>query len=240
MLRSLVRVSSALALIGLVSSACAKTDARPVKGSAIAGGDVTPHASPAGLASGLTDSVSTRADRGRILGSESASIWVVEISDFQCPFCKQWHDQVFATLDSAYVKTGKVRLAYLNFPLSSIHPNARAAAEAAMCASVQGKFWEVHQSLFTMQKSWEAEPNPVAKFESLVASAGVEPKAWRKCIESHATGPIIDADRDRSAAAGVASTPTFFIGERKVEGAMPLADFRAVVDSALAKAARAR
>jgi protein-disulfide isomerase len=240
MLRSFVRVTVALVLVGAGVSACAKTDAHPVKDSAVAGGDVAPQASPAGLASGLTDSVSTKADRGRIRGAESAPVWVVEISDFQCPFCKQWHDQVYAALDSEYVRTGKVRLAYLNFPLTSIHANAQGAAEAAMCASVQGKFWEVHQALFTAQKSWESLPNPIAMFESLVKAAGVEPKAWRSCVESHATKAIIDADRDRSAAAGVGSTPTFFIGDRKVEGAMPLADFRLVVDSALAKASRAR
>ena len=78
--------------------------------------------------SGLNDSVSARADRARIRGAETATVWLVEISDFQCPFCKQWHDETFAKIDQEYVKTGKVRMAYLNFPLTRIHKNAQVAA----------------------------------------------------------------------------------------------------------------
>src|SRR5215210_7202557 len=69
-------------------------------------------------ATSLIDSISTIADKARIRGAATAPVWLVEISDFQCPFCKEWHDKTFATIDREYVKTGKVRLAYLNFPLS--------------------------------------------------------------------------------------------------------------------------
>lgn len=188
------------------------------------------------MAGGLTDSTSARADRGRIRGSESAQVWLVEISDFQCPYCKQWHDQTFATLDKEYVQTGKVRLAYLNFPIPSLHPNARAASEAAMCASVQGKFWELHSSLFTTQEMWAKLPNPSTFFDSLATVAGVEPTAWRSCVSTHAAVPLIDADRDRSSKSGVQSTPTFFIGDRKIEGAYPVDSFRVIINQALAKA----
>jgi len=188
--------------------------------------------------SGLTDSVSSAADQGRIRGSASAPVWFIEVSDFQCPFCKQWHDASFAAIDSEYVKTGKVRMAYLNYPLSSIHPNARAAAEAAMCASVQGKFWQLHESLFDTQARWEGQPNPLPTFDSLAVAAGVNPKAWRDCMSTHATAKIIDADHDRSRSAGVGSTPTFFIGDRKLEGAYPTDSFRVAIDSALAKKSR--
>jgi protein-disulfide isomerase len=192
------------------------------------------------MAAGLTDSVSMAADRGRIRGSETAPIWLVEVSDFQCPYCKQWHDQSFATLDKEYVQTGKVRLAYLNFPLSSIHANARAASEAAMCASVQGKFWPLHESLFVTQSSWAALENPIPAFDSLAVAAGVNAAAWRQCMTSHATAPLIDADRDRSSSAGVQSTPTFFIGDRKLEGAYPVDSFRVAIDAAIAKARGAK
>ena len=100
------------------------------------------------------DSVSSFADRARIRGAETAKVWLVEVSDFQCPFCKQWHDETFAKIDQEYVKTGKVRIAYLNFPLSRIHKNAQAAAEAAMCAGEQGKFWELHESLNKTHPKW--------------------------------------------------------------------------------------
>src|SRR5262249_30994978 len=105
------------------------------------------------------DTISERADRGRILGDSNASVWVIMASDFQCPYCKQWHDSQFRNVLNAYVNTNKVRLAFLNMPLS-IHPNAVPAAEAAMCASVQNKFWPMHEALFATQPQWEGLANP--------------------------------------------------------------------------------
>ena len=186
--------------------------------------------------SGFDDSVSAHADRARIRGSEAAQVWLVEISDFQCPFCKQWHDETFAKIDQEYVKTGKVRLAYLNFPLTRIHKNAQAAAEAAMCAGVQGKFWELHESLFQTQPKWAELKSPVAVFDSLARAAKVDPKDWSNCMTTHATAKLIQADRDRSTQAGVESTPTFFVGDRALAGAYPVDTFRVVLDQAIAKA----
>ncbi|HET9684254.1 MAG TPA: thioredoxin domain-containing protein [Gemmatimonadaceae bacterium] len=227
------------ASLALAAAACARTEPVPAASAgttASAAGDV--QSPPTSGMSGLTDSVSSAADRGRIRGSASAPVWLIEVSDFQCPYCKQWHDASFAAIDSEYVKTGKVRLAYLNFPLSSIHPNARAAAEAAMCASVQGKFWQLHESLFATQARWEGQSNPLPTFDSLAVAAGVDAPAWRNCMTTHATARLIDADRDRSRSAGVQSTPTFFIGDRKLEGAYPTDSFRVAIDSALARKAR--
>jgi protein-disulfide isomerase len=234
---------SPLALLGaalLLSAGCARTEAVPAAtagATTSAAGGVKPASASAGM-SGLTDSVSAAADRGRIRGSADAPVWFIEVSDFQCPFCKQWHDASFAAIDSEYVKTGKVRMAYLNFPLSSIHPNARAAAEAAMCASVQDRFWQMHESLFTTQSRWEGQPNPVPTFDSLAVADCVDPKPWRDCMSTHATAKLIDADHDRSSSAGVRSTPTFFVGDRKLEGAYPTDSFRVAIDSALAKKSR--
>ncbi|MEO6525121.1 MAG: thioredoxin domain-containing protein [Gemmatimonadaceae bacterium] len=184
------------------------------------------------------DSLSTIADRARIRGASTAQVWLVEISDFQCPFCKEWHDKSFAILDREYVKTGKIRIAYLNFPLSRIHPNAQAAAEAAMCAGVQGKFWELHGSLFDTQPKWAPlkAPAAVAVFDSLARAAKVEPKQWSSCMSAHAMAKLIEADRNRSADARVESTPTFFVGDRALAGAYPVDTFRVAIDQALAKA----
>jgi protein-disulfide isomerase len=234
------RVPHLVALIALLTAAgaCARSEATPARAeSAAAGAQKGGQASgpAAGMASGLTDSVSTAADRGRIRGSASAPLWLVEISDFQCPYCKQWHDESFAVIDHEYVQTGKVRLAYLNYPLS-MHANARGAAEAAMCASVQDKFWPLHESLFITQPKWEGQANPLPTFDSLAVAAGVNAAAWRSCMSSHATARLIDADRDRSTTAGVQSTPTFFIGNRKLEGAYPVDSFRVAINAALAGA----
>ena len=100
-----------------------------------------------------------RADHARILGSPAATVWVVEVSDFQCPYCRQFHDESYAELKHAYVDSGKIRLAYVNFPLDS-HPHAWEAAESAMCAGAQGKFWPMHDGLFETQIIWESMVSP--------------------------------------------------------------------------------
>src|SRR5215210_392488 len=96
-----------------------------------------------------------KADLARIQGSPTAPLWVIEVSDFQCPFCRQWHEQTYQKLRDEFVRTGKVRLAYVNFPLAQ-HAHAQPAAEAAMCAGAQGRFWERHDARFTSQEKWQA------------------------------------------------------------------------------------
>jgi protein-disulfide isomerase len=177
-----------------------------------------------------------RADHARIEGSASAPVWVIEVSDFQCPYCRQFHDESYGELKRAYVDSGKVRIAYVNFPLS-MHHNAFAASESAMCAAAQNKFWEMHDALFTTQKSWEALPSPQKMFDSLAVAQGVELGAFQKCVSGHLTKPMIEADIDRATRQGVESTPTFLIGGMMVTGAQPLANFRRAIDSALVLAA---
>jgi protein-disulfide isomerase len=173
-----------------------------------------------------------RADQGRILGSATAPVWLVEVSDFQCPYCKQWHDQSYEEIKRAYVDSGKVRLAYVNFPLS-MHHNAMPAAETAMCAAAQDKFWPLHDALFSTQQQWEKLAAPQQMFDSLASAAGVDMGAFHKCVSGHLMKATIDADIDRATKAGVESTPTFLIGGTMVTGAQPLAVFRQVLDSAL-------
>jgi protein-disulfide isomerase len=177
------------------------------------------------------DTISRRADRGRILGDSTASVWLVEASDFQCPFCKQWHDAAFASIVKDYVNTGRVRVAFLNMPLN-IHQFAKQASEAAMCASVQDRFWPMHDSLFATQGIWEKMQNAASMFDTLANENHVEMTAWRTCMEKHLTIPLIEADYDRARKAGAGSTPTFFAGGRVLSGAD--ADVRGALDSALA------
>src|SRR5690349_6195616 len=102
------------------------------------------------------DSASARSPlAGRIRGSASAPVTVYEMSDFQCPYCREFALNTFPAIDSAYVATGRVRWAFVNFPLTSIHHNAAAAAEVALCAAQQGGFWRVHDLLYQHQRSEE-------------------------------------------------------------------------------------
>jgi protein-disulfide isomerase len=181
-----------------------------------------------------TDSNITRADRARIQGSSTAPLWVIEVSDFQCPYCKQWHDQTYQQFLNQYVKTGKVRFAYVNFPLGS-HAHAFPAAEAAMCAAAQDKFWPMHDALFTTQARWETLASPSPVFDSLAQASGVDMKRWRDCVSSGKMKPLIQADHDRAERAGASATPSFMIGDKLLTGAIPLDDLQKAIDSAMVK-----
>ena len=193
-----------------------------------------PDTASARPAAATTDSAIVRADLARIQGSPNAPVWVIEVSDFQCPYCREWHDKAYPAFRDEFVKTGKVRMAYVNFPLGS-HVHAWPSAESAMCAGEQGKFWEMHDALFGTQARWERMPSPAAFFDSLARSTGVDIARWRSCVTSGKMKPIIQADHDRAARAGASVTPSFMIGDRILAGAQPLANLRVAIDSALAK-----
>jgi protein-disulfide isomerase len=133
------------------------------------------------------------------------------------------------------VETGKVRVAYLNFPLTQ-HRNALPAAIAAMCASAQGRFWEIAGRLFETQDRWKDVGEPRAFFDSVAARVVPDAAAQRACVESRRVEGLIEADKVRSERAGAVSTPTFFIGSRMLAGARPLAAFRQALNEALAAA----
>jgi protein-disulfide isomerase len=178
-----------------------------------------------------------RADRARITGNANAPVWMVIVSDFQCPYCKTWHDSTLPAIRREYVATGKIRMAYINLPLP-MHPHAWPAAETAMCAGLQGRFWEMGDKLFETQPGWEQLPKVEPYFDSLATSVGVQLPALHSCLAAHTTRPLIQSDYDRSVAAGVNSTPTFLIGNSMVRGAQPIQNFRAVLDSVIAAAGR--
>ncbi|MGQ0641881.1 MAG: DsbA family protein, partial [Gemmatimonadaceae bacterium] len=127
----------------LVAFSACSSDSRTVASAQAATGSSQSKADPR-LAKG---------DLARIQGAPSAKTWFVIVSDFQCPYCKQWHDSAGEALRREYVATGKIRVAYVNYPLGQ-HRHAVATAEAAMCAGLQDKFWEYHDALFAAQKRW--------------------------------------------------------------------------------------
>lgn len=205
-------------------------------GSAPPASDTAPASAKAAGAAPAPDPLVVAADRGRISGDANAKTWLIIASDFQCPFCKQWHDESYKTIYDEYVRPGKIKVAYVNYPLAQ-HQHAMPTAEAAMCASAQGKFWEYHEALFATQKQWESLPSATALLDSLAGAVGVDKTAWKQCIESGKLRPMIIADHDRSAAAGVQSTPTFLIGNRVLLGALPVDSLRIALDAEIAKSA---
>lgn len=160
------------------------------------------------------------------LGPADAPITIVEFSDFECPFCRRWHAEVYKPLLASY--PGKIRLVYRNLPLTSIHPDAMAAAEAAMCAGEQDVYWKYHDKLF----SSESLGNSV--YIQYAQDLGLNMPTFESCISNHKYQKMIEADSDFALNLGVRSTPTFFINGLAIVGAQPLDVFKQVIDKELA------
>jgi protein-disulfide isomerase len=187
--------------------------------------------------SARADSLLGVADAGRIQGSPNAPVWLVEISDFQCPFCKRWHDQVYPIIKRDYIDKGIVRMAYVHLPLGQ-HPNAMPASIASMCASLQGRFWPLHDRIFKTQDRWSPMADAAQFFDSLATASGVNLESYRSCITSGLMRRIISGDVARARSAAVRSTPTFFVGDEPILGAAPVDSFRVVIERQRAKKAK--
>jgi protein-disulfide isomerase len=226
-----INFSAALAAAVLTLTACSTNGSTTRADSSPA---VAAAATPAPAKAAAPDPMVEAADHGRIQGDANAKTWVIIGSDFQCPFCKQWHSETYETFLKEYVRSGKVKVAYVNYPLNQ-HQNAVIAAQAAMCASVQNKFWQYHDGLFNSQQAWETLPQPRPVLDSLAKSVGVDMASWGSCVDSGRMLPLIRADRDRLAQAGVQSTPSFLIGDHMLAGVQPIEAMRPVLDSVIAK-----
>jgi protein-disulfide isomerase len=170
----------------------------------------------------------------RSKGSPKAPVTVYEMSDFQCPYCRQFAQETFPALERSYVRTGKVRWVFINFPLTDIHAHAAAAAQLALCAAKQNGFWRMHDLLFQYQDAWAPLKEAGPFFVSLADSAGLSKQAVLTCLEAPETLQAVRADAEGAARSGAGSTPTFYIEGGLLEGAVPLSVFRQVLDSVYA------
>ena len=176
------------------------------------------------------------ADRMRTLGSPDAKVWMIMVSDFQCPWCAKFERETWPAIRDEYVLPGKVRVAFLNYPMPA-HRNSWAASEVAMCTAGQptGKFWPIHDAIFREQEHWETESDPLPKLLQQLDKLGMPVDSISSCVKQHLTRPLIQGDIDRATRAGAISTPTFFIGGTPLIGAAAITEFRKAIDAALAK-----
>jgi protein-disulfide isomerase len=167
----------------------------------------------------------------RSKGSPTAPIVVFEMSDFQCPFCRQHAMSTFPELDRRYVKTGKVRWTFVNFPIPQLHANATTAAEFAMCAARLDRFWPVHDLIFKHQNSWKSLPDPAPFLITLADSAGIKRPDILPCLIQGQTRELVRTEAEEVARVGIQSTPTFVIEGKLLRGAAPLEVFVGILDS---------
>jgi protein-disulfide isomerase len=160
------------------------------------------------------------------IGPADAPITIVEFSDYQCPFCRRWHNEVYEPLLAAY--PGQIRLVYRHFPLTSIHPDAMSAAEAAMCAGEQDAYWQFHEKLFA------SETLGNNTYIQYAQDLGLNMSTFESCLSDHKYQEAVQADSDFAVNLGIRSTPTFFINGLAIVGAQPLEVFKQVIDKELA------
>jgi len=170
--------------------------------------------------------VQVSTDGAPVRGATDAPVTIVEFSDFECPFCKQTHPTLKQLLERY---PGKVRLAYRDFPLDSIHPQARRAAEAARCASDQGKFWEYHDVLFTQSPQLTLED-----LRRYAGQVGLDITKFDGCLAAGVHKTTVQRDLDEGNRLGITGTPAFFINGRTLTGAQPLEAFARLIDQELA------
>ena len=170
----------------------------------------------------------------RSKGSPTAPVTVYEMSDFQCPYCKKFAQETFPELERRYIKPGKVRWVYINFPLTHLHPHAAPAGELALCAAKQNGFWPIHDLLFQYQESWAPLKESGPFFVSLADSAGLSKKTLITCLQNPETRKSLQAEAEGAKRAGANSTPAFYIEGGLMEGALPVEVFQQILDSVYA------
>ncbi len=160
-------------------------------------------------------------------GSANAPITIVEFSDFECPFCSRVNPAIKKVTDTY---GDKVTIVFRQYPLD-IHRNARKAGEASLCADEQGKFWEMHDAMFADQKNLS-----VSGLKMIAGRvADLDTEAFETCLDSDKHAETVERDVKEGAAAGVNSTPAFFINGRYLSGAQPFENFSAIIDEELGK-----
>jgi len=176
-------------------------------------------------------------DDDPILGDKGAPITLIEFSDYQCPFCRRFYKETLPRLKDEFIKKGKLRYVFRDFPVQPIHPFANKAAEAAQCAEEEGQYWEMHDLLFENQEAMETE-----NIKAHAKALGLNLVAFEKCLEEGKYVGEVDKDKNAGLSAGIRGTPSFILGPTTsdgkirgtlIVGAQPYEVFRAAIQDLL-------
>jgi len=173
------------------------------------------------------------------LGNATARVALVEFSDYECPYCIRHFQQTMPKISEAYVKTGRIRYVFRDWPVDQLHPESIRAHEAAHCAGEQKRYWEMHARLFGPAGSHTAD-----RLLGLAREAGLDMDAFGRCVESRRSDDAIRETSQMAVSLGANGTPTFFIGVldagqnsvtvlKGLSGAQPYEVFARELDAAL-------
>ena len=167
------------------------------------------------------------ADGDYFEGSPDAPVTMIEYGDFQCPYCGSFFRDTLPPIVGNYIRTGKVKLVYRDFPLA-VHANAQSAAEAAECAGEMGNYWEMHDKLFENQASLSR-----ANYIRWAGEIGIDAIGFTECIDSGRYRLEVQQDLAEGESSGFSVTPSFLINGRPIVGAQPYSTFQQAIDQAL-------
>jgi len=176
--------------------------------------------------------VEVSVDDDAVRGDANAKVTIIEFSDFECPYCGRNFTQTFPKIDEKYIKTGKAKYVFRDFPLG-FHQNAIPAAIAANCVREQGgdeMFWSYHDKLYSNQKSLDA-----ASLKKFAGEVGADEAKFKTCLDSQKFKDEVDKDMKDGQAVGVQGTPAFFVNGRLISGAVPFEVFEKAIEEELAK-----
>lgn len=165
-------------------------------------------------------------------GSVTAPVVMIDLSDFACPYCGQFSRETFPTIERDYVRTGRVFFKYVPFVVGSF-PHSAEATRATECAADQGAFWPMMQRVYDAQGTWRSGGDPYPVLRGLASAAGLDTTRIRACYDSRRTDVRTARATNVATDLGVRVTPSFIVNERPIQGALPLAEFRKVIDAAL-------
>lgn len=219
---------AAVALGALVAAACGNTPPHDraatmrTAAGAVARSETPRHVSVQGI-----DLTGVGYDRG----SQTAPVVVVDFSDFGCPFCGSFARESYPAIDRDYVQTGKVFFKYVPFVMG-MFPNGDEAARAAECAGDQGGFWPMYERLYAGQGDWKRARAPMPIFERYAVASHLDAPRFTRCSGNPALHPRTKVANTAADRLGIRATPTFFVDGRMIEGALPLPQFRELLDAA--------
>lgn len=169
-----------------------------------------------------------------VIGENKAKVTLVEYGDFQCPYCGLYYPTL-KQVEEQY--KDQIQFQFRNYPLVSLHQNAFAAARAAEAASLQNKFWEMHDILYQTQDVWKNASDPSTTFKQYAAQIGLDKTKFEKDYISSAVNNTINADLAEGNKLGIEGTPAFFLDGKQIQINNSVASFQKVIDEAIAKKA---
>jgi protein-disulfide isomerase len=208
--------------------------ASPRRATESAGRATRPHL-PRHVALGDVDLTGIGHDRGSL----NAPVVIIDFSDFGCPYCGRFTRETYPIIEREYVRTGKVFFKYVPFVVG-MFPHSAEATRAVECVADQGRFWPMADHVYEAQSYWKRSGDPRALLMGIAGVVGADTAAVSQCYRDGRTDRRTARANDVAETIGVRVTPSFVVNERPIQGALPLAEFRKVIDAAILAASTQR